>query len=61
MKVDDIRKILVVGMGKMGQMIALQCARFGYEVVAYDAFSKSLENVWEQIPDWPLHWWPNRK
>ena len=43
MKVDDIRKILVVGMGTMGQRIALQCARFGYEVVAYDAFSKSLE------------------
>ena len=37
MKVDDIRKILVVGMGTMGQKIALQCARFGYEVVAYDA------------------------
>ena len=36
MKVDDIRKILVVGLGTMGQKIALQCARFGYEVVAYD-------------------------
>lgn len=50
MKVDDIRKILVVGMGKMGQMIALQCARCGYEVVAYDAFSKSLENARVKIP-----------
>jgi 3-hydroxybutyryl-CoA dehydrogenase len=50
MKVDDIRKILVVGMGKMGQMIALQCARCGYEVVAYDAFSKSLENARAKIP-----------
>jgi 3-hydroxybutyryl-CoA dehydrogenase len=50
MKVDDIRKILVVGVGKMGQMIALQCARCGYEVVAYDAFSKSLENARVQIP-----------
>ena len=50
MKVDDIRKILVVGMGTMGKRIALQCARFGYEVVAYDAFSKSLENAVEQIP-----------
>jgi 3-hydroxybutyryl-CoA dehydrogenase len=50
MNVDDIRKILVVGTGTMGQKIALQCARFGYEVVAYDAFSKSLENARVQIP-----------
>ena len=50
MKVDDIRKILVVGTGTMGQMIALQCARCGYEVVAYDAFSKSLENARVKIP-----------
>jgi 3-hydroxybutyryl-CoA dehydrogenase len=50
MKVDDIRKILVVGTGTMGQKIALQCARFGYEVVAYDAFSKSLDDARVQIP-----------
>jgi 3-hydroxybutyryl-CoA dehydrogenase len=50
MKVDDIRKILVVGTGTMGQKIALQCARFGYEVVAYDAFPKSLENARVKIP-----------
>jgi 3-hydroxybutyryl-CoA dehydrogenase len=34
----------------MGQKIALQCARCGYEVVAYDAFSKSLENARVKIP-----------
>lgn len=50
MKVDDIRKILVVGTGTMGQKIALQCARFGYEVIAYDAFSKSVENARVKIP-----------
>ncbi|MGO9118743.1 MAG: 3-hydroxyacyl-CoA dehydrogenase NAD-binding domain-containing protein [Desulfomonilaceae bacterium] len=50
MKVDDIRKILVVGTGTMGQKIALQCARSGYEVVAYDAFPKSLENAQVKIP-----------
>ncbi|MHC1725994.1 MAG: 3-hydroxyacyl-CoA dehydrogenase NAD-binding domain-containing protein [Syntrophobacteraceae bacterium] len=50
MKVDDIRKILVVGMGAMGQKIALQCARFGYEVVAYDPISASLENARVKIP-----------
>ena len=50
MKVDDIRKILVVGTGTMGQKIALQCARFGYEVVAYDSVSESLENARVKIP-----------
>jgi 3-hydroxybutyryl-CoA dehydrogenase len=50
MKVDDIRKILVVGTGTMGQKIALQCARFGYEVFAYDPISKSLENARVKIP-----------
>ncbi len=50
MKVDDIRKILVVGTGTMGQKIALQCARFGYEVIAYDPVSKSLENARVKIP-----------
>ncbi len=50
MKVDDIRKILVVGAGTMGQKIALQCARFGYEVVAYDPMAKSLENARVKIP-----------
>lgn len=50
MNVDDIRKILVVGTGTMGQKIALQCARFGYDVVAYDAFPKSVENARVRIP-----------
>ena len=34
----------------MGQKIALQCARYGYEVIAYDGFAKSLENAQERIP-----------
>ncbi|MBP7867353.1 MAG: 3-hydroxybutyryl-CoA dehydrogenase [Acidobacteria bacterium] len=50
MQVDDIRRILVVGTGTMGQKIALQCARFGYEVVAYDAVRQSLENARVRIP-----------
>ena len=50
MKIEEIRKILVVGTGTMGQKIALQCARFGYAVVAYDPVPKSLENARERIP-----------
>ena len=50
MNIDDIRHVLVVGTGTMGQKIALQCARHGYEVIAYDGFAKSLENAQERIP-----------
>ena len=50
MKIDDIRRILVVGTGTMGQKIALQCARYGYQVVAYDAVPQSLENARTRIP-----------
>lgn len=50
MKVEDIRKILVVGTGTMGQKIALQCARYGYDVVAYDPVAKSLENARVMVP-----------
>ncbi len=50
MKVEDIRKILVVGTGTMGQKIALQCSSHGYEVVAYDPVAKSLENARTKIP-----------
>ncbi len=62
MKVDDIRKILVVGTGKMGQMIALQCARCGYEVVAYDCLLQVPgERAGENTRSSPRNWWHNRK
>jgi 3-hydroxybutyryl-CoA dehydrogenase len=50
MKIEDIHKVLIVGTGTMGQKIALQCARSGYDVVAYDAVPKSLENAKSKIP-----------
>jgi len=50
MKVDDIHTILVVGTGTMGQKIALQCARYGYEVIAYDPVTRSLDNAKVSIP-----------
>lgn len=51
MSIDDIRHVLVVGTGTMGQKIALQCARFGYEVIAYDASAKSLDAAKAKIPE----------
>jgi 3-hydroxybutyryl-CoA dehydrogenase len=50
MKLEDIRRILVVGSGTMGQRIALQCARYGYEVIAYDRSAESLEIAKVKIP-----------
>jgi 3-hydroxybutyryl-CoA dehydrogenase len=52
MHIDDIHHVLVVGTGTMGQKIALQCARFGYEVVAYDSFAKSLDTAKAKIPNY---------
>ncbi|MEJ2589617.1 MAG: 3-hydroxyacyl-CoA dehydrogenase [Deltaproteobacteria bacterium] len=45
MNINDIRCILIVGMGTMGQKIALQCATHGYEVIAYDVSRQSLETA----------------
>jgi 3-hydroxybutyryl-CoA dehydrogenase len=50
MNIEDIRRILVIGTGTMGQKIALQCARYGYEVIAYDGSAESLENAKTKIP-----------
>ena len=50
MNLEDIRRILVVGTGTMGQRIALQCARYGYEVIAYDCSAESLAIAKAKIP-----------
>lgn len=49
MKVDDIRKILVIGAGTMGQQIAFQCAIHGYEVSLYDVKPAILESSLKRI------------
>lgn len=38
----DIRRVLVVGAGTMGQQIAWQCATHGYEVSLYDVAPEAL-------------------
>jgi len=49
MNVNDIRRILIVGTGTMGQKIALQCARFGYDVIAYDSKPAALDDARTRI------------
>jgi 3-hydroxybutyryl-CoA dehydrogenase len=48
-KQDDIRRVLIIGAGTMGQEIAYQCAAYGYEVVVYDLAEKFLENAQRRI------------
>ena len=45
MKIDEIRHVLVVGAGTMGQQIALQCAMHGYDVTIYDVFPDALRGA----------------
>ena len=36
MKIDDVKRILVIGAGTMGHQIGFLCAMHGYDVVVYD-------------------------
>ncbi len=36
MKVEDIKKVLIIGAGTMGQQIGFICAMHGYDIVLYD-------------------------
>jgi len=49
MNIEQVRRILIVGSGTMGQQIGLQCAMHGYEVVLYDIAPKALESAILQI------------
>lgn len=43
MKIEEIKKVLILGAGTMGQQIGLQCAIHGYEVVYYDLSREILD------------------
>ncbi|MCP4347777.1 MAG: 3-hydroxyacyl-CoA dehydrogenase [Desulfobacterales bacterium] len=49
MKVDEIKRILVLGAGTMGHQIGFLCAAHGYEVVIYDLSAKMLEQAQNRI------------
>ncbi|MBF0467933.1 MAG: 3-hydroxyacyl-CoA dehydrogenase [Desulfamplus sp.] len=49
MKVEDIKKILIVGGGTMGQQTALICALHGYDVVMYDISMEILEKGFARV------------
>lgn len=49
MHIDDIRNILIIGAGTMGQQIAFQCAISGYEAVLYDVEPSIFEASMKRI------------
>lgn len=49
MKIEQVRRILIVGAGTIGRQIGLQCAIHGYDVVAYDIAPDSLKKAKTQI------------
>jgi 3-hydroxybutyryl-CoA dehydrogenase len=54
-KLEDIRRVLIVGAGTMGQQIALQCAMHGYTVVVYDIAPDRLETARARIQGYAAH------
>lgn len=49
MKIEDIKRVLIVGAGTMGQQIATQCAIHGFTVVLYDIRQDILDNAMIRI------------
>ncbi len=49
MKVEDIKNILIIGSGTMGQQIGLLFAANGYDVVLYDISDDILNNAYSRI------------
>lgn len=43
MTIEELRRVMVVGAGTMGQQVAFQCAGHGCDVVLYDVAPEALE------------------
>jgi 3-hydroxybutyryl-CoA dehydrogenase len=49
MNIDDIKQVLIVGSGNMGQQIGFQIAVSGYDVVLYDIAQSLLDKAMDRI------------
>jgi 3-hydroxybutyryl-CoA dehydrogenase len=49
MRIEDVRRVAIVGAGTMGQQIGFQCAGHGYDVVLYDVDPSALEAAQQRI------------
>jgi len=45
MPIDEVRKVCIVGAGRMGCVIALQCAVSGYETAVFDISEEALQRA----------------
>lgn len=52
MELKDIKKVLVVGAGTMGQQIAFQCAAHNYSVTLYAISNNAVEWARERLRDY---------
>jgi 3-hydroxybutyryl-CoA dehydrogenase len=51
MKIEDIKKVLIVGAGTMGQQIGALCAIHGFTVDIYDINEQALDSADKRIND----------
>jgi 3-hydroxybutyryl-CoA dehydrogenase len=49
MRIEDVRRVTIVGAGTMGQQIGFQCAGHGYDVVIYDIEPSALGAAKQRI------------
>ena len=49
MKIKDIKTVLIVGSGTMGQQIGFQCAAYGYDVIMHDIAQEMLDNAMDRM------------
>jgi 3-hydroxybutyryl-CoA dehydrogenase len=49
MHIDDIKTVLIIGSGNMGQQIGFQCAACGLDVVMYDISEDVLEKALDRM------------
>jgi len=48
-KIEDVKRVLILGAGTMGQQIGLQCAIHGYDVVYYDLSQEILDKAMRRV------------
>jgi 3-hydroxybutyryl-CoA dehydrogenase len=49
MHIDDVKKVLIIGAGTMGQQISVPCALSGYQVSIYDIKEDALATAMKRI------------
>lgn len=49
MKLEDIKTVLIIGAGTMGQQIGFQCAVSGFDVIMYDIADNMLETAGKRL------------